>query len=82
MSAHTSEDLLVGGIAAIVAGLILSRIVRGVREGRLPVYRTYITREAGAAKFNTMLALHILSLVAVSWIAADLLLGLNLRDAL
>jgi hypothetical protein len=79
---NNSENMLVGGIAAIVAGLVLSRIVRGVREGRLPVYRTYITRDEGAAKFNTMLALHILSLFAVVWIAADLLLGLNLKDAL
>jgi hypothetical protein len=77
-----SENMLVGAIAAVVAGMILSRIVRGVREGRLPVYRTYIQREEGAAKFNTMLALHILSLIAVAWIAADLLLGLNLKDAL
>jgi hypothetical protein len=77
-----SENMLVGAIAAVVAGLILSRIVRGVREGRLPVYRTYIERDAGAAKFNVMLALHVLSLIAVAWIAADLLLGLNLKEAL
>jgi hypothetical protein len=75
-----SEDLLVGAIAAIVAGMILNRIVRGVREGRLPLYRTYIGREAGTAKFNTVLALHILSLLAVAWIALDLLFGLNLKD--
>ncbi|HEY0148405.1 MAG TPA: hypothetical protein VGB70_05315 [Allosphingosinicella sp.] len=77
-----SQDFLVGAIAAVVAGMILGRIVRGLREGRLPVYRTYIGRDAGAAKFNTLLALHVLSLFAVAWIACDLLLGLNLKDAL
>jgi hypothetical protein len=77
-----SGDFLVGMVAAVVAGMILGRIVRGLREGRLPVYRTYIGREAGAAKFNTLLALHAISLLAVALIAIDLLLGLNLKDAL
>ena len=78
----SSQDMLVGGIAAVVAGMILNRIVRGLREGRLPVYRTYIDRDAGAAKYNTVLGLHVLSLIAVAWIALDLLLGLNLKEAL
>ena len=78
----SSEDLLVGGIAAIVAALIAWRIVRGLRDGRLPVYRTYVGRDAGTAKFSTVLALHVLSLIVVGLIALDLLLGLNLKDAL
>ena len=79
---NSSQDMLVGGIAAVVAGMILSRIVRGLREGRLPVYRTYIDRNAGAAKYNMVLGLHVLSLIAVMWIALDLLAGLNLKDGL
>jgi hypothetical protein len=78
----SSQDMLVGGIAALVAGMILSRIVRGLREGRLPLYRTYIEREAGTAKFNTVLALHVLSLIAVAWIAIDLLLEVDMKAAL
>ena len=77
-----SADFLVGAFAAVVAGMILARVLRGLREGKLPVYRTYIGREAGAAKFNTLLALHALSFVLVALIALDLLLGLNLKDAL
>ncbi|HEX8578526.1 MAG TPA: hypothetical protein VIA98_08245 [Allosphingosinicella sp.] len=77
-----SADFLVGAFAAVVAGMILARVLRGLREGKLPVYRTYIGRDAGAAKFNTLLALHALSFVLVALIALDLLLGLNLKDAL
>jgi hypothetical protein len=62
--------------------MILSRIARGLREGRLPLYRTYIEREAGTAKFNTVLALHVLSLIAVAWIAIDLLLEVDMKAAL
>jgi hypothetical protein len=79
---RTSEDLLVGAIAAVLVALIAARIVRGVRQGRLPLYRTYFERAQGAAKFNVLLGLHILSLVVVALIAADLLLGLNLKEAL
>jgi hypothetical protein len=77
----SSEDVLVGGVAAIVAGLIAWRIGRGLREGRLPVYRTYLSRDENAGKFNLLLVLHGLSFLVVATIAADLLFNLNLRDA-
>jgi hypothetical protein len=77
-----SEDLFVGAVSLILLPLIASRIVRGIREGRLPLYRSYLTREENAAKFNTLLALHALSFVLLALVAADLLLGLNLKDAL
>jgi predicted small integral membrane protein len=79
---NETQDMLVGAIAAVLVGMILARIVRGVREGRLPLYRSYFERAEGAAKFNVLLGLHILSLVVVALIAADLLLGLNLKEAL
>jgi hypothetical protein len=77
-----SADFLVGAFAAVVAGMILARVLRGLREGKLPVYRTSIGRDAGAAKFNTLLALHAFSFVLVALIALDLLLGLNLKDTI
>jgi hypothetical protein len=76
-----SEDLLVGFIAALVTALIANRIVRGVRQGRLPVYRTYFERRDGAGRFNVLLALHIVSLIIVAVIAADLLFDFGLRSA-
>ena len=73
----SSEDLLVGVIGLILLPMIAVRIVRGLRTGRLPLYRTYTTREESAAKFNALLALHAVSFVLVAFITADLLLGLD-----
>jgi hypothetical protein len=74
--------MLVGVIGLALLPMIAWRIVRGLREGRLPVYRTYLTRDEGQAKFNTLLALHALSFLIVAGIAADLLFNLGLRDRL
>ena len=53
---------------------------RGVRTGRLPVYRIYLERNGNAGKFYTLMAVHATTLVLIAVIAADLLLGLNLRN--
>jgi hypothetical protein len=76
------QDLLVGLVAAALLPLIAWRIGRGLREGRLPVYRTGLARDDGPARFRLLLALHILSFVLVAAIAADLLFKLGLREAL
>ena len=80
MSPASTDDLLVGLIGVILLPLIAWRIVRGVRTGRLPVYRTYMTREESNAKFNALLALHALSFVLVALMAADLLFNLGFRS--
>jgi hypothetical protein len=72
--------MLVGLIGLALLPLIGWRIVRGLREGRLPIYRTYLSRDEGQAKFNALLGLHVLSFLVVAAIAADLLLNLGLRD--
>ena len=76
-----NENLLVGLVALAVVPLIALRIVRGLRTGRLPLYRTYLDRDGSAAKFYALMAVHLVSLVLIAVIAADLLLGLNLRNA-
>ena len=76
---NSNEDFMVGLLAATLVVLIGWRILRGLRAGRLPVYRTYIGREENRAKFSALLALHIASMLLIATIAADLLLGLNLR---
>lgn len=73
------ENLLVGLVALALLPLIGLRIWRGLRDGRLPVYRTYLSREENAAKFGFLLSLHALSFLVVAMVAADLLLGLGLR---
>jgi hypothetical protein len=76
------ENLLVGLVALGLVGFIAARIVRGLRTGRLPIYRTYLDRDGNAAKYYALLAVHAVSLVVIAVIAADLLLGLDLRARL
>jgi hypothetical protein len=73
------DRLLVGLVALALVPLIALRLWRGLRDGRLPVYRSYVTRDAGGGRFAFLFALHALSLLLVAGIAADLLLGLGLR---
>jgi hypothetical protein len=77
-----NSDLLVGLVALALLPLIAMRIARGVRDGRLPVYRTYVDKAEQPGRFRFMLALHCLSLLLVAIAAADLLLGLGLRQRL
>ncbi len=77
-----SEDLLVGAIAAALLPMIAWRIRRGLKEGRLPLYRTYVGRGEAGGKFGLLLALHSASFVLVALIAADLLFQLGLKEAL
>ena len=78
----SGETLLVGMFALGIVPFIALRIARGLREGRLPVYRTYLTKADDRVKFTALLALHAVSLVLVATIAADLLLNLGLRERL
>jgi hypothetical protein len=79
---QSPEDLLVGLFAIALVPLIALRLYRGLSEGRLPVYRTYLHREENRSKFAVLLALHALSLIVVAGIAADLLFNLGLKDLL
>ena len=82
MTTSRSEDLLVGLIGLVLLPLIANRVLRGLRDGRLPIYRTYLSREENGTKFAALLGLHLLSFVVVATIAADLLLNLGIREAL
>ena len=82
MTTSRSEDLLVGLIALALVPLIALRIARGLRDGQLPLYRSRIGREAGTARFRTLLVLHGVSLVLMAVAAAELLLDLGLRERL
>ncbi|MET1110009.1 MAG: hypothetical protein ABWX67_00635 [Allosphingosinicella sp.] len=75
-------DLLAGLIAVALLPLIALRIRRGLKEGRLPLYRTYVERGEAGSKFGLLLGLHALSFVLVATIAADLLFQLGLKEAL
>lgn len=76
------QDLFVGLLGLALLPLIALRLWRGLRDGRLPLYRTYVSRADARGKFAFLLALHALSLVLVAGIAADLLLNLGIREKL
>lgn len=79
----SGENLLVGLLALALVPVIGWRVWRGIRHGQLPLYRTRIDRrEAGAAKFNVLLGLHLLIMLLLAVIAVDLLFGLGLKDRL
>ena len=81
MTTFRSEETLVGLVALVLVPLIALRILHGLRDGELPLYRTRIGREAGA-RFNVLLALHVLALLLVTLVAADLLLALRIKARL
>lgn len=76
------ESLLVGLVALALLPLIALRIWRGVRDGRMPIYRAYHDRADSAAKFNVLLALNAVAFLLIALVAADLLLSLGLREGL
>ena len=80
MTTFASQDFLVGLIGLVLLPIIALRILRGARDGRLPLYRASIDRRDGRAKFNVLLALHILTFVLVAGISADLLFNLGFRS--
>ena len=81
MSFH-GENILVGLIALALVPVIGWRIWRAIKYGQLPLYRTRIDRSVGAAKFNFLLGLHVLVMLLIAVVAADLLLGLGLKERL
>lgn len=74
-----SVDTLVGLIALLLVPWLIWTMRRGLREGRLPIARSYVHRAERPGAFHFMLALYLAILVTVTMIAADLLFGLNLR---
>jgi hypothetical protein len=82
MTTSRSEELLIGMIGLALLPIISWRIRKGLSEGRLPIYRTYLERSENNAKFRVLFALHVLSFAVVAVIAVDMLFGLRLKEAL
>ncbi len=75
------EELLIGGLCAILALLILRRIAGALRTGEVPLYRMRLKRaEAGEARFWGLVLVNAAIFVLLFFIAADLLLGLGYRS--
>jgi hypothetical protein len=75
------EELLIGGLCAVLALLILRRIAIALRSGEVPLYRIRLKRaEAGEARFWGLVLVNAAMFVLLFFIAADLLLGLGYRS--
>ena len=72
------ENLLVGLVALGLAPWIIWTIVRGLRDGRLPIVRSHVVRAERRGAFNVLLGLYGLVLIIVAAIAIDLLFGVRL----
>jgi hypothetical protein len=77
MTISRSEDLLVGIIAAAVVPWTIWTIMRGLREGKLPIGRGHVRRNERAAPFAVLLALYAVGAAMAAYIAVDLLFGLS-----
>ena len=76
----SGENLFVGFVALAAAAALAVRIIRALRRGEVPLYRSRLSRaEAGSVKFNAIVAINAVAMVVLLVIAADLLLGLGLR---
>ena len=75
------ENVFVGAVALLGALALAWRVFGALRTGEVPLYRSRLKRdEAGSVKFNFLVGLNVLAMVALLVIAVDLLLGLGLRD--
>lgn len=74
-------DIAMGVVALLAVPWLLWTMRRGLRSGRLPIARSHVERAERPGAFRFMLALYVVILIGVAVIAADLLLGLNLKGA-
>ena len=76
----SGEKVFVGIVALLGALALAWRVFGALRTGEVALYRSRLKRaEAGSAKFNALVGLNALAMVALLVIAVDLLLGLGLR---
>jgi hypothetical protein len=79
MLTTSSEDLLVGLFALGVVPWIGWTLVRGLREGRLPIGRAYVRRDERPGAYRALLGFWVAMALAAPMISLDLLFGLDVR---
>ncbi|MDQ3139822.1 MAG: hypothetical protein M3Q15_03765 [Pseudomonadota bacterium] len=80
MTTFRSEAALVGLIAAGLVPWIGWTLVRGLRQGRLPIGRGYVRRDERSGAFRFLFALWVAMAALAFVIALDLLFGMNAGD--
>ena len=75
------ENVLVGALCLVLAAANAWRVWTAHRRGEVPLYRTRLRRDAmGPGKYAALVAMHVGLTLLLVVIAADLLLGLGLRQ--
>ena len=80
MTTFRSENVLVGLIAAAAVPWIGWTLSRGLREGRLPIGRAYVSRAERRGPFNLLFGLYVAAAGLAAVIALDLLFGIRAGD--
>ena len=81
MTISRSEDVFVGVVALVLVPWTARVVMRGLREGRLPLGRSYIGRDRPGA-FATLIAFYAAAGIMAGFIAMDLLLKIRIGDSL
>ena len=75
------EEILVGGLCLVLALVNAWRLWTALAKGEMPLYRTRLRRaEVSPGKFAALAVFNFALLGLLLVIAADLLLGLGLRE--
>jgi len=77
VAAFRPEETLVGLIALAVVPWLIWRLERGVREGRLPIGRSYLLRDERPGAFRALFALYVAAALTMAFIGIDLLVGIE-----
>jgi hypothetical protein len=75
-----SEDMLVGLIAFATVPWIISVLVRGRRDQRLPIGRGYVRQDERPGAYRVLLLFYIACAALMLFISLDLMLGLRARS--
>jgi hypothetical protein len=81
MTTSPSEEMLVGLMALGLVPWTAWTVIRGLRQNRLPIGRGYVSRDRPGA-FHVLLAFYLLAGLLAAVISMDLLLSLDIRNAL
>ena len=82
MTNFRSEDALVGLIALAVVPWLVWRLRRGLVEGKLPIGRSHLLRDERPGAFRALFAVYVAAAALMGFIAADLLVGIDFRQAI
>jgi hypothetical protein len=74
-----TEDALVGIVALGVVPWIGWTLMRGARDGRLPILRRHVVRAERPGPFAALFGLYVVAAFAMAWIGFDLLLDIRSR---